>query len=762
MRTAFFAAIATGLLSSWLVGHQWVAAGLLGLWLARIVALKSRRCLIMTVLLLIIFGSWFHWQNQRFERISREGPRQVRVQLGVQPDAVTLRGGQFQLTGRSLRYGKLRVLGRLTTAGQKRQLNQLRGRSRWLVQGTLSPIPPPTNPGQFDAPSYYRSQRIYRQLQIERIQAVTAAPRGGLLGWLDAIHQVRQSFFRQTQRLPATLRLYATSLLIGLRPADFQQRMAGIQRLGLLYLFSLSGMHVLLFIKALRWGLIRCRLSAQTVDWWLLVSLPVYLILGGGADSLQRAVVTVALMIMSRLVTKRPQSAIVGWSVALLFGLAVNPLVLLQLGGQLSYGLALLLMLRTTPSVWGLAWRIQLLSLPVLLTATGQWHVLTLLLSLLVAPVFSWGLLPVTVIGASWGLFNPAVAAGCDRLLAGFQALVAAVASWPGTLIFGQPPVLMAWGLALLSLAVLKTPRRWLKWLVVAYAISWLIIRFPLRGAVQFIDIGQGDSILIRQPFNRRVSLIDTGGRLTVPRPTWQRDGTQSRPRVATVTVNYLHRLGITHLDTVYLSHKDVDHIGDLGALLQLMPVRRLVVPVGMAGLPKFRRLLTSHPVPPVLEAVAGMQFDDGLTAVHPFHHGRAENQDSLVLTGRFGGQRFLFTGDLDRAGERAITSRYPALRVDVLKLGHHGSKTASDPQTLNRWGVRYGILSVGRHNRYGHPNLETLTTLRSLKVHTYSTALQGMVTYWFGAGRAATWQTFLKEGNYYQRTTSPNNHSQG
>lgn len=230
-----------------------------------------------------------------------------------------------------------------------------------------------------------------------------------------------------------------------------------------------------------------------------------------------------------------------------------------------------------------------------------------------------------------------------------------------------------------------------------------------------------------------------------------------------TVTVNYLHRLGITRIDTVYLSHKDVDHIGDLGALLRLMPVTTVVVPAGMAHLAKFKQLLRpALQAPRVVEALAGQRFRDGLTAVHPFHPGPAENGDSLVLTGVFGGQRLMFTGDLDRAGERAIVAQYPELRVPVLKLGHHGSKTASDPQVLRRLGVRTAILSVGRHNRYGHPNQETLQTLQQQGIQTYSTALQGMISYEFGPGRAGRWQTFLKEGNLYQRSANSKGPSRG
>ncbi|RRK11614.1 DNA internalization-related competence protein ComEC/Rec2 [Lactiplantibacillus garii] len=764
MRAPFFAAIACGLLSSWLVGRQSVAAILLLLWLLRVGLLRDRRCLTLTVVISAVVGGWLTWQNARFERVTRSAPRVVNLTLAVQPDAVSTRGGQYQLVATTSGVGRVIVYGKLATAADKRRLNALTTRTRWQTSGTLSPVAPPTNPGQFDAPAYYRSQGIDYQYTVTRVAGVHPAVRRGGAGILDQLHQWRAGFYRACRRLPATLQVYATSLLIGLRPASFHSTMAGVQQLGLLYLFSLSGMHVILFLGMLRWLLIRLHVSLPTIDWWLLGCLPVYLVMGGGADSLQRAVITAGLPLIWQHFSHQQRGALTGWSWALIIGIVHNPLVLCQLGGQLSYGLALLLMVKPLRSPWRLAWWVQLISMPVLLIATAQWHLLTVFVNLLVAPLFSWVLLPVTLIGASLGQWLPGVAGWCDGILAAFQRVIATLATWPGLLIIGQPSATWAWALGLLSLWCLRSPtKRWFSWLAVAYGCCLVSIRFPWRGAVQFIDVGQGDSILIRQPFNRTVSLIDTGGRLKFPVPRWQNDGTTVRPRVETVTVNYLHRLGITHIDTVYLSHKDVDHIGDLGALLRLMPVKRVVVPAGMAALPKFQRLLRPAQRPPqVVEALAGMQFSDGLTAVHPFKPGKAENGDSLVLTGNFGQQRFMFTGDLDRAGERAIMTRYPQLRVDVLKLGHHGSKTASDPQVLKQLGVQRGILSVGRHNRYGHPNQETLTTLRQQHIVTYSTALQGMVTYRFTPGHWGVWQTFLKEGNLYQRTTSPQSNPQG
>ncbi|MGY5263133.1 DNA internalization-related competence protein ComEC/Rec2 [Lactiplantibacillus plantarum] len=755
MRVLFFAAIACGLLSSWLVDQQWLAAGLLAIWLLRVIRLRDRYCLMVTIGCVVPMAIWLNWQNHRFTTTVHQPSQVVTLDLAVQPDAITMRGGQYQLIATSS-TGKLLVRGQLKSAAEKQRLAQLTRRTIWRVQGELAPIAPPTNPVQFNAPKYYRSQGIARQMTVVAVQKMATTPRHGWLKGLDRLHQWRQQFFLACQRLPPTLSRYATSLLVGMRPADFQMTMGAVQQLGLLHLFSLSGMHVILLVKFLQWILLRLHLSHQAIDAWLLGLLPAYLVLGGGADSLQRAVVTAALPIVWQLITRQSSRALSGWSVALMLGIVRNPLVLSQLGGQLSYGLALLLILMPGLPPWRLAIWIQIISLPVLLVATAQWHLWSLAVNLVVAPIFSWVLLPMTVVGASIGFSSPGVASACEWVLANFQNWLDWVSHWPGLLIIGQPSALWAWTLSLLSLWLLRTPQRRYCWgLLLAYMCFSISLRFPLHGAVQFIDVGQGDSILIRQPFNRQVSLIDTGGQLHFPRPRWQSERFPPRSRAETITVNYLHRLGITHLDTVYLSHKDVDHIGDLGELLRLMPVNQVVVPAGMARLAKFQKLLVpARKRPKVVEALAGQTFADGLVAVHPFKPGRAENEDSLVLTGVFGQQRFMFTGDLDRAGERAIVARYPQLRVDVLKLGHHGSKTASDPLALRQLGVHHGILSVGRHNRYGHPNQETLITLAEQHIVTYSTALQGMITYRFVNHRQGRWQTFLKEGDRHQRTT--------
>lgn len=764
MTALFFAAIAAALLSSWLVADQWVAAGLLGLWLVRAYRTQNRVILMTTLSVTGLMMGWFGWQGQRFQHAQAQMPTMVTTRMVVAPDDVRVRGDQLQLLGTVAGKGRVIAYGRIARPADQHQLQTVTTTTEWRVQGMLGPVAPPTNPGQFDAPKYYRGQGVLYQLQLA--DHYQWAPLK-VTGWqwpAAQLHRYRKQFALACERLPPTLRRYALSLLIGMRPADFQTEMAPVRELGLLHLFSLSGMHVILLISMLRWGLIRLHLSEQATTNWLLGLLPAYLILGGGAASLQRAVLTAGLPLVWQRLSHQRHSALSGWSAALLIGLITDPGVLGQLGGQLSYGLALLLLLVPHRSPWQLALNVQLVSLPLLLIATAQWHVLSLFINVLIAPLFGAIIFPATIGGTVFGLINPAVTPPIEWLLSHFQAGLVAVGQLPGLLTVGQPNAVWGWGLGLLTLWTLRRPswRRYQSLLLAYFALA-ITLHYPLRGAVHFIDVGQGDSILIRRPFNRQVSLIDTGGQLKFPQPAWKQTDQYRRPRVESITVNYLHRLGITQLDRVYLTHKDVDHMGDFGALLRLMRVKQVVVPAGMAHLPKFQRLLNVVRRPPqVVEALAGQRFADGLTVRHPFKPGAAENADSLAVSGQFGRRTFMFTGDLDRPGERAIMKQFPDLRVSVLKLGHHGSRTASDPGVLQQLGVQIGILSVGRHNRYGHPNASTLETLRQQQIWTYSTAQQGMITYWYGGGRPERWQTFLKEGNLYQRSAGLENHSRG
>lgn len=243
------------------------------------------------------------------------------------------------------------------------------------------------------------------------------------------------------------------------------------------------------------------------------------------------------------------------------------------------------------------------------------------------------------------------------------------------------------------------------------------------------------------------MNCIDTGGKLLFGK----RPARTKRDYATKTSINYLKSCGVSKIDTIYLSHHDLDHIGYLTSVLQNFKVKQLVVPKGMEKQHSLIRLIpvNCQQIPQILPVVAGNKLScSNLYVLHPFDKSEGKNEDSMVLAGVFGQLKFMFMGDLDRQGERNIMHRNPDLKIDVLKLGHHGSKTSSDPQFIRQLLPRIGIISAGRQNRYGHPNQETLITLSKNNVKPVSTQRYGMIRYRY-YGSSYHWQTKLKGDEY-------------
>ncbi|WP_304607971.1 ComEC/Rec2 family competence protein [Lentilactobacillus rapi] len=243
-------------------------------------------------------------------------------------------------------------------------------------------------------------------------------------------------------------------------------------------------------------------------------------------------------------------------------------------------------------------------------------------------------------------------------------------------------------------------------------------------------DIGQGDSFLVRTPMNRSVTLIDTGGKVDFSTQSWQRGVKNYQAK--RLSINYLKSIGVSRIDYLCVSHQDADHCGDLPAYIQEMQIGTILIPLGMDKNPNFmKRIEGRHRATRVLPVNDEMRVNGlPLSIYHPYEPGLGENHDSMVLGATIGGLSWLFTGDLDRPGELDTISRHPELHSDVLKVGHHGSKTASDPQFVAHIKPKIALISAGRNNRYHHPNVETLETLKQSGVMVYNTQTQGMVRY--------------------------------
>ncbi|MGV3464012.1 MAG: ComEC/Rec2 family competence protein, partial [Heyndrickxia sp.] len=252
--------------------------------------------------------------------------------------------------------------------------------------------------------------------------------------------------------------------------------------------------------------------------------------------------------------------------------------------------------------------------------------------------------------------------------------------------------------------------------------------------------------ILIRLPYNRGTYLIDTGGSVVFDVPEWSK---RKHPFSVgkDILVPYLKGKGISKIDKLILTHSDSDHIGAAKELVETIKIREVYIspnswkkPLMYETLLHFQKEKIS-----IMEVKDGFGWktkDSSFQVVYPFEQHYEGNNDSLVLFAKFGGKRWLFTGDLEQEGEAELIHSH-RFQADVLKVGHHGSKTSTSLLFLESVQPKIAIISVGKDNRYGHPNQEVLDRLKQEEVKVFRTDMEGEVIYKF-TGNNGTFQTLL------------------
>jgi competence protein ComEC len=239
--------------------------------------------------------------------------------------------------------------------------------------------------------------------------------------------------------------------------------------------------------------------------------------------------------------------------------------------------------------------------------------------------------------------------------------------------------------------------------------------------ALHFLDVGQGDGALVRTPGGRWLA-IDAG-------PVSGRDDAGRR-----VVAPFLERQGVRALTAILVSHAHADHMGGVPFLLRRFGVGVLIEPGGPVSDPAYGAFLAAldsagvpwHPG----RAGEGFTLDDvRFTLLHP-REGWAEwgedvNEDSLVLLVEYGEFQALFTGDAGLPAEAAL--RRSLRRVDLLKVGHHGSRGSTGGELLDSLRPLAAVISVGR-NDYGHPAPETMARLEQRRVTVLRTDRDGTV----------------------------------
>jgi competence protein ComEC len=264
-------------------------------------------------------------------------------------------------------------------------------------------------------------------------------------------------------------------------------------------------------------------------------------------------------------------------------------------------------------------------------------------------------------------------------------------------------------------------------------------------GLVSFLDVGQGDCILITTPEGKHI-LVDGGGTVNFRK---QEDDWKNRQNPfevgAKVVVPLLKKRGVHYLDAVVLTHGDQDHTGGLQAVLDQIPVKALLFNGTITGTDTLEKLLSTAlakdiPIYAIHNTMV-MQPDkySEITFLAPeiiqdeLPIVEEQNHSSLVFILEMNGVRVLMTGDMDEASEMNIlrdeantTTVFKG--VDIIKIAHHGSKTSTSEDWLTRWKASVAVISVGVNNTYGHPNSGVVDRIIEQGIRIFRTDEQGEI----------------------------------
>jgi competence protein ComEC len=303
------------------------------------------------------------------------------------------------------------------------------------------------------------------------------------------------------------------------------------------------------------------------------------------------------------------------------------------------------------------------------------------------------------------------------------------------------PPALVVLGILILCFCHFLRWKVWLPWILIWPALAFLALNpiqaialhFGQRDSgsagklrITFLDVGEGDSIFVQFP-DSRVWIVDAGGIHQVQ----ENNETSVTFDVGEAVVSrFLWHFWITRLDRIVVTHPDLDHAGGVPSLLKNFQVVR----VDFGGLEDQHPWIGRDP-PFAHRSTAGEREElrgVRIEVLNPpeMAPGRTTNENSIVLRLSFGRFSVLMTGDVEGVGEAAVLSYPGELRSQLLKVSHHGSRFGTSEAFLQRASPRWGVISVGRNNPFGHPSREVVARLQRRGVRYFLTTDEGAISF--------------------------------
>ena len=522
---------------------------------------------------------------------------------------------------------------------------------------------------------------------------------------------------------------YLRTFLIGDKSLLDDKTEESYRTLGISHLFAISGMHIT-FLSGLILSILKKLKVEENKRYYITISfLLFYLLLLGFSPSVLRAVIFFLLFSINNIYYFyiKPVNIFI---LTLAISLLINPYYIYDVGFLYSFSISFSLIffsdllnkpkhyitkLLTTSLIS------FLVSIPISLYNFHKTNILSIIYNLFYVPLITIIIFPLSLLTF---IFKP-----LDNIYMFFINILEKSTTYLkgldiGILIFPKLNIIYYISLFIFIIVMIYYRKIFLYIIfIITIGINYFYMDITNPCFMTVLDVGQGDSTLFYS--NKKAMLVDTGGIMSFDKYKWQEKVNKSSI-VKTRTIPYLEALGIKKLDYLVLTHGDYDHLGEALTLLENFKVDNVLINEGNMNYLE-REINKKHKV---IQFTEDSTFTLGDFFVYSLNKDlKEENDSSLVLNIKYKDTNILMMGDATVKSEKEILKTYNLPKVDIIKIGHHGSRTSSSKSFLKQINPSLALISAGKNNKFKHPHKEVTNRLDKLSIPYLVTSKTGSIT---------------------------------
>lgn len=567
-----------------------------------------------------------------------------------------------------------------------------------IVKGKLVSPKNNTVPYLFNYKKYLYNKRVYYTLKIDSIKILNENS--------NPFIKLKNRVIKHVNSYKDSTYLYA--FILGKTELISDEVLTSYRENGISHLFALSGLHVSIFSSILLFILKKLRFKEILNYVLIFIFLLLFSFITGFSPSILRATLLFFLLSINKVFYLNIRTLDILYLVFIIL-VIINPFIIYNLSFILSFTAAFFLIFSSDllkgKNYFVSLFKVSLLSyfasLPLSIYYFGYTNLLGTILNLVFVPLVSFVVFPLTlltfIISKFYSILNITT-----NLLESLSLLFNKF-----KIIIYFPRINLIFVFIYLSILMLYIK---FKKKICLYLIIVLLIFFKIRPYmdnntyIYYIDVGQGDSILVVTPHLNKTILIDTGGIVSF-------NENYKSNIVKNKTIPFFRRIGINKVDYLFLTHGDYDHAGEANELLSNFCVKKVFINKG--NINNIEKKINNKEVLRLKNFVIDNIKVNSLNN-NVFNN---ENDDSTILLFNIYDYKFLFMGDASIKTEEYLLNNYILPNVDILKVGHHGSYTSTSTDFINVIKPKYSVISVGENNMYKHPNKSVLDILDNTKL---------------------------------------------